>query len=163
MSYSTYNKVYNPQFQTSVVNAYQFTPRQNKVIFIRPVSQPPVVESDKDKQITPEGLKTSDPRVWGPHLWKYMHCAAANYPDNPSDKQIDDMKTWLKTLTVTIPCQACRHHYGNYIQKYGPNLDEICSSKDNLFKFIVDIHNKVNERNNKPIVSLEEAKEMYCK
>jgi len=109
----------------------------------------------------PSEMKTNDPNVWGPHLWRYMHYSAANYPRNPSEQQIQDMMTWLKTLTVTLPCNSCKEHYGRYIQNNNAHLREICSSRDKLFNFFVDIHNKVNQRKNKPILSYEEARMIY--
>ena len=106
-------------------------------------------------------LNSNDPRVWGPPLWKYMHYSAANYPEAPSREQIRDMVNWLRTLTVTIPCVSCKQHYKKYLDKH--ELERICSSRDTLFNFLVDIHNQVNRRNNKKIVSYAEAREMYTR
>lgn len=104
---------------------------------------------------------SSDPQEWGPHLWYYLHTCAANYPKNPSREQRRGMKNWLQNLKWTIPCKMCSDHYGSYIFKNQNRLDEICQNRENLFAFFVDIHNKVNRRNNKPEMSLEDAKKLY--
>lgn len=104
---------------------------------------------------------SKDPLQWGPHLWMYMHFAAANYPEQPTERDVQEMINWLCSLPVTIPCDSCRTHFRRYIEKSKPRLPEICSDKERLFNFLVDIHNKVNERNQKPIMSYEEAKQIY--
>jgi hypothetical protein len=109
----------------------------------------------------PSPQATSDPKVWGPHLWAYLHYSAANYSDHPTPAERKEMKNWLCSLPVTIPCDNCSRHYRKYITKNKHKLDEICSDKNKLFNFLVDIHNKVNERNGKRIMSYEEALQLY--
>lgn len=106
-------------------------------------------------------LWSRDPRRWGPHLWSYMHYAAANYPDKPTPKEIHAMMDWLCALPVTIPCDSCKSHYAKYIERHKPILHDICSSRDSLFKFLVDIHNKVNKRNNKPEMTYDQAVHLF--
>lgn len=134
-----------------------------------PSSSPPTRSSSKEgckngvcSTNTPsENQWSRDPRKWGPYLWTYMHYAAANYPEQPTEQEIHDMMNWLCTLHVTIPCTNCQVHYKRYIDQYKPYLYRICANKHHLFNFLVDIHNQVNKRNNKPIVSYEQAREMY--
>jgi len=106
-------------------------------------------------------LWSRDPRMWGPHLWSYMHYAAANYPDEPSSEDIHKMMAWLYTLSVTIPCESCKIHYAKHIEKNKHNLHKICSSRDSLFGFLVDTHNKVNKRNNKPTLTYQQAEYIF--
>ena len=148
MGYTTYTQLYTPSRSTSTIDTTRFGL--------------PTSFSSSSSSTSSSVYKSSDPKVWGPHLWKYMHCAAANYPENPSPKQVNDMVVWLQTLTTTIPCQQCQKHYGQYINSHVNTLHDICSSRDRLFNFIVDIHNQVNKRNNKPAISYDEAKRLYC-
>ena len=90
-----------------------------------------------------------------------MHYAAASYPVNPIEKQIQEMKSWLECLATTIPCKDCAKHFAAYIEKHKHQLYDICSSRHNLFHFLVDIHNKVNERLGRPIMSYENAYKLY--
>ena len=103
----------------------------------------------------------SNPMLWGSNLWRYMHYAAINYPKNPTNDQIQEMENWLCSLAGTIPCKNCSKHYRGYIEKSKPRLHDICSNKDSLFNFLVDLHNKVNVRTGKPEISYEEARNLY--
>lgn len=104
---------------------------------------------------------TKNPSLWGPHLWSYLHYSASQYPDKPTKSQKKRMKQWLWTLGVTIPCSQCSHHYTQHIKKHKMNLDSICNSKANLFTFLVDTHNKVNERSGKNAMTYQKAIEEY--
>ena len=58
-----------------------------------------------------------------------------------------------------VPCLTCKEHFYHFLKS--ADLDFATSSRENLFKFFVDIHNYVNQRYRKPIMSLEEAKRIY--
>ncbi len=102
-----------------------------------------------------------DPKIWGPHLWAYLHYSAANYPEHPTESEIQEMIHWLCSLPVTIPCVNCSKHYRKYIEDTKPYLYNICSNKESLFNFLVDIHNKVNIRNGKPEMTYDQARKIY--
>lgn len=131
--------------------------------FNLPVEQP-IIEKSVNMCSATGSCKNDwkkDPTLWGPHLWYYLHYSAANYPSNPNKQEIEAMKNWLCSLPVTIPCENCSKHYNAYINKNKSKLDDICSDKQKLFNFLVDIHNKVNQRNGKPEMSYEDAWNMY--
>lgn len=118
--------------------------------------------SDKCKgELMNPNNNVKDPTLWGPHLWAYLHFSTANYPDKPSHEEIENMKAWLCSLYVTIPCDTCSQHYKKYIDNKKNELDDICSCREKLFRFMVDIHNKVNLRTGKPTITYEQAKQMY--
>ena len=71
------------------------------------------------------------------------------------------MKGFILGLPYMIPCEKCQFHANNHIMKVKHKLNEICSGRDNLFSFFVDFHNIVNQRYNKPIVSLNDAYKIY--
>ena len=134
-------------------------------MFIQPEVVPVYTALNMQKQPDKKTIKKNqwsrDPKQWGPHLWFYLHTAAANYPVNPSQAQKNGMKEWLCSLRWTIPCSNCSNHFGKYIEKHSSELDDVCSSRDKLFSFLHEIHNKVNERKNKPLMTLEKARELY--
>lgn len=105
----------------------------------------------------------TDPSQWGPHLWYYLHFSSANYPDTPSTEQQKAMRDWLCSLSVTIPCKSCSNHFHQYIERHKQDLGTICSSRDNLFRFLVDVHNKVNSRKGKSPMTHQAARELYYK
>lgn len=102
-----------------------------------------------------------NPELWGPHLWAYLHYAAANYPEKPTVDNIKEMTEWLCSLPVTIPCENCSKHYRSYIEENKSRLTAICADKNSLFNFLVDIHNKVNAQNGKVEMSYSDAKALY--
>lgn len=94
-----------------------------------------------------------DPEIWGPKLWFMLHTISFNYPDNPS---FDDMKyhqDFFEILVHIIPCATCANHYSEYISKNPPKL----SSKKDLIKWTIDLHNNVNQRLGKKIYTYNEA------
>ena len=103
----------------------------------------------------------SDPKVWGPAFWFMLHTGAVKYPKLASPIIADKMKSYIIGIPTMLPCVVCQTHATNHIEKNMCNLDDICSGRENLFKFFVDFHNIVNKRYNKPIVSVEDAYKMY--
>jgi hypothetical protein len=171
-TYNTLNRQCRPQ-TVAITSNYKFLSEDVQNLNVYP-QYPPAIQSTPSLtpnppkprqcsanpnggQMTAEELKA----IWGAALWKYMHFAAANYPERPSETQIHEMKSWLECLATTIPCDNCAKHFRAYMDKYKSQMYNICSSKDTLFKFLVDIHNKVNERLGKPIVSYEDAYKLY--
>ena len=60
-----------------------------------------------------------------------------------------------------IPCDKCQDHATAHIEANWNRLDDVVSGRDNLFKFFVDFHNRVNKRYNKPEMSYETAYKLY--
>ena len=99
------------------------------------------------------------PSIWGPQLWYIMHLISFEYPTNPTeyDKRIyHDFYTSLKDV---IPCEDCKKHYREHITRYPltPHLD----SRDNLVKWVIQVHNFVNTSLGKPTLSIEQVMIIY--
>lgn len=131
---------------------YGFRPFQNILCWTnqQPVEQPRT-----------ETISSSDPRVWGQQYWSVLHYMSAHYPENPTPQEKNEMKQFLLCFPVILPCKKCQYHYKCFVKDHYEMLDDICQSRENLFKFFVDLHNQVNQRNQKPILSLHEAKQMW--
>jgi hypothetical protein len=99
------------------------------------------------------------PEVWGPHGWKFIHYVTVGYPENPTPTQKEKYKAFLVLLKDVLPCSLCANHYGENLQKH-PLTDEVMSSKENLIKWGIDIHNVVNKMKNKPILKYTDARKM---
>lgn len=104
---------------------------------------------------------TSSPSVWGPFLWSYLHIFSANYPIRPCMQTQISMQQFLLHLGTTIPCEKCRLHYQQYIENHKEHMLYICSSRETLFSFLVELHNDVNRRSSKPEFTLDQAKMFY--
>jgi hypothetical protein len=102
-----------------------------------------------------------DPRVWGPARWFSIHVSSMFYPVNPTRVVAFRAKESILGLPDTLPCVSCSSHCRQFINDNLYRLDYVCSSRDHLFNFYVDMHNYVNERLKKPIFSYKEAWDMY--
>jgi len=102
-----------------------------------------------------------NPRVWGPGLWLTLHVGSLNYPLKASQIVVERMKNFILGLPYILPCNTCSEHSNTYILSRECNLETICSGRNTLFKFFVDLHNYVNKKLNKPIITLEEAYHIY--
>lgn len=110
---------------------------------------------------TVEYKDPTDPQVWGSVYWFMYHLGSAHYPINPSPITQERMKGFILGLPVMVTCEKCSDHATAYIESNYSRLDEIVSSRENLFKFFVDMHNMVNKRYNKPVMSYDEAYKLY--
>jgi hypothetical protein len=101
------------------------------------------------------------PDVWGPHGWKFIHYVALGYPDKPTDADKTAYRNFYESLSDILPCQGCADHYRETIQAF-PVKDHL-ASRDQLLRWSFDIHNTVNKRIGKSILSYDEALQLYTR
>lgn len=92
--------------------------------------------------------------------WEILHLIGYLYPENPShsDKiQINLVFNYI--ANGGLPCSSCITHFKNYMKQQ--DLYDICKNRKNLKNFMIDLHNHVNQQNNKEILSYETVDEMY--
>tara|TARA_B100001094_G_scaffold192441_1_gene186310 strand:+ start:3041 stop:3457 length:417 start_codon:yes stop_codon:yes gene_type:complete len=99
------------------------------------------------------------PDVWGPHGWKFLHYISFGYPENPTINDKNNYKNFFLTLQNVLPCIRCQKHYRENLSKY--SLDEALKNRDSLIQWVIDIHNDVNQDNNKKIYDYDEAIQLY--
>lgn len=106
---------------------------------------------------------TSDPSLWGPSFWFTLHNGASKYPQIASEIQRELMKGYILGIPVMLPCQTCKIHAFEYIQKANEDgiLDNIVYGRQKLFNWFVDFHNVVNKRHKKKQFSYQEAWDIY--
>lgn len=92
-----------------------------------------------------------DPNIWGPKAWFFIHNIALTY--TPKDR--DKFKIFFSTLGDVLPCTVCRNHYKENL--VNAELEKGLNSNIDLFRWTVDMHNKVNKLQNKRVISYEEA------
>lgn len=119
----------------------------------------PCPQKQLNYQEVPENK--ADPKVWGPQLWFSFHNGATKYPTNPSPIVKNNMKNFILGIPVILPCEKCKEHANQFIESNYDNLDNIVSSRENLFRFFFDFHNNANKKTNKPEMSYEDAKKLY--
>jgi len=99
---------------------------------------------------------------WGNSLWKYIHdiCIVDNSIPEENVRQNSYALECLKKIADVIPCHHCR-------QKWNDNLLELdaldLTKSMVLFEWAWKMHNKVNDKLHKPIISYEDALEIYTK
>ena len=87
----------------------------------------------------------------GNAAWSNMHHRASLYPDSPTDKEKERMKTFLyeSMRSVALLCKNCNSHIKDYLKKHpiGPAL----VSKKAISKYLCEMHNDTNEKTGKEI------------
>ena len=94
-----------------------------------------------------------EPKNWGKFGWGFIHNVALGYPEDLTYMQKEQYRKFFEVIGDVLPCLDCQDHYKEMIADYQP----IMTNKETLFKWTVDIHNKVNERINKKQITLDEA------
>jgi Erv1 / Alr family len=96
------------------------------------------------------------PSQWGPSFWTFFHLVSLNYPNNPTDKDIEMAKLLVKSIYYILPCSLCKQHYYSNIQR-NPLRSGDLTSKDDFIEWFIDLHNVVNKMLNKKHISDEEG------
>jgi len=105
-------------------------------------------------------MQNINPSFWGTSGWKFMHYITLAYPDNPTIKDKIDITNFFNTVGNVLPCALCRVNYYNHLKKY-PLDDQAVKNRDNLVKWLVNIHNEVNMMHNKPIYTTDQLYKDY--
>lgn len=96
------------------------------------------------------------PNIWGPHLWKALHMISVGYPNEPSDEQKKNYRRFFETLHQIIPCSICSNNYKRHLIDI-PITDEVMKNKQTLAKWVIDVHNLVNQEHGKPSMNPDDA------
>lgn len=89
-------------------------------------------------------MASIDPSKWGPSFWSTLHWTAAGYSAFPSSDEKRAFRQFFEILRSTLPCTDCRKHFTEVLQQHP--IDEALVSGKALRKWVVDVHNVINER-----------------
>ena len=100
-----------------------------------------------------------DPTVWGPWYWGFLHTIAMSYPHHPNDVTKKKYYELIQNLPLFIPVETIGTDFSKLIDQYPitPYLD----SRDSFIRWTHFIHNKINERLEKPKITLNEFYMQY--
>jgi hypothetical protein len=85
----------------------------------------------------------SDPKIWGPKMWKHMFTVAASYPKtNPTQTQKDEVYKFFKNLQ--LPCIQCQQSYTLFWNQVP--IQDYLSSRKLLIEWVYIIKDKVNKK-----------------
>lgn len=116
------------------------------------------VENKIDTMMIPRPLY--DIRRWGPSMWHSFHVVCMVKDMKQSDTEVQKRTSqWIQALPGVLPCPTCAVHLKELYETMptpSPTKDEF-----EVFRWSVEIHNHVNKRLGKPIVSFEDAAKLY--
>ena len=95
-----------------------------------------------------------DPKVWGPHYWFFLHTVAMTYPHHPNTVTKKKYYEFIQNIPLFLPVEEISGQFSKMIDKYPitPYLD----NRDSFVRWVHFIHNKINEKLEKPTISLNE-------
>jgi hypothetical protein len=103
-----------------------------------------------------------NPTVWGPHGWFFIDSIVLSLPNKLSYEQKNIYKNFFTSLQDVLPCEGCRQHYKQNLIKY-PLTDVVLSKKENMIKWILNVHNNVRSDAKKIPISIKQYFEYYNK
>jgi hypothetical protein len=95
-----------------------------------------------------------DPKVWGPHYWFFLHTVAMTYPHHPNSVTKKKYYEFIQNFPIFIPVEEISGEFTKLIDKYPitPYLD----NRDSFVRWTHFIHNKINEKLERPKVTLND-------
>lgn len=85
----------------------------------------------------------SDPKVWGPKMWKQMFTVAARYPKTyPTSTRKNEAYKYYKNLK--LPCIQCQQSYTLFWNQVP--IEDYLSSRKLLIEWVYIIKDKVNKK-----------------
>ena len=97
---------------------------------------------------------TFNSSIWGPHYWFFLHTIAMTYPHHPNAVTKKKYYEFVQNLPLFIPVEEISKEFEKLIDKYPitPYLD----NRDSFTRWMYFIHNKINEKLEKPSISLND-------
>lgn len=86
-----------------------------------------------------------DPNQWGPDTWRFLHILTFQ-----SHASLQELKTFFHNIKYLLPCPTCRKNYDLHVTQV-----PFPENKKQIPKWLIKIHNRVNESVQKPIYDEE--------
>ena len=99
-------------------------------------------------------MKYLDPKVWGPHYWFFLHTLSMTYPIHPNAVSKKKYYDFIQNLPLFIPVENISSEFTRLLDMYPvvPYLD----NRESLIRWMHFIHNKINQKLEKPQITLNE-------
>ena len=95
-----------------------------------------------------------DSNVWGPHFWFFLHTLAMSYPNHPNSVNKKKYYEFIQNLPLFIPVESMSSHFSKLLNEYP--VTAYLDSRESFIKWMHFIHNKINEKLEKPKITLNE-------
>lgn len=107
--------------------------------------------------------------LWGRYYWSVLTLTALRYDHEAMNRESrEELIHFFRMLPTWLPCPACSHHIRQYMQKHplplahtsepvAPPSTTAQPYDTPMVRWTMDLHNVVNQRLGKPVLSYEEA------
>ena len=95
-----------------------------------------------------------DPTVWGPHFWFFLHTIALSYPHHPNSVTKKKYYELIQNLPLFIPVETIGNDFNRLLDEYP--VTAYLDSREAFVKWMHFIHNKINEKLEKPKITINE-------
>ena len=95
-----------------------------------------------------------DPSIWGPHYWFFLHTLAISYPHHPNAVTKKKYYELIQNLPLFIPIESIGNDFIKLLDEYP--VTAYLDNRESLIKWMHFIHNKINEKLEKPKISINE-------
>lgn len=108
-------------------------------------------KGDKDEAPIAEKMTDENARkILGRSSWTLLHVMATKFPPTPTEKNTQDLVSFVQLLSTLYPCGDCAAHFKKYI-KANPIHTGAFATKKGVATWFCNAHNDVNKRLGKPI------------
>jgi FAD-linked sulfhydryl oxidase len=84
-----------------------------------------------------------DVEVLGRATWTFLHTLAANFPERPSNREKNDMTTFMRTLGRFYPCWSCAEDFRAWMER---GNEPRTGSRREFERWMCGAHNEVNRK-----------------
>jgi hypothetical protein len=95
-----------------------------------------------------------EPTVWGPATWTFLHTTAFTYPEEPDEVAKRNYYTFFHGLAPFLPDPDAQDLYAKLLHQFP--VSAYLDSRKSLVRWVHFIHNRVNDRLEKPRVGMDD-------
>ena len=102
-----------------------------------------------------------NPTFWGPHAWIFLHSLTFNFPTNPTNHDKHIYIDFFNSLKEILPCEKCAYNYNKHLEEFP--VENAVKDRDTLVRWLIKVHNVVNEETGKRTWTYSEVIDEYKK
>lgn len=118
------------------------------------------MSSWSDTLAKPQIHEVIRPTSWGRCAWTLLHCVSFAYPLAPTTEEKENTLKFVHGLRDVLPCPTCKEDFKEML-RVNP-LERHLNSREAFARWTNGVHNQVNEKLGKPLVSFEESVSIWC-
>ena len=131
----------------------------NKIVLVKLLKNNSIKKLNQSKKIKIPEYRANIIKYWNDY-WNFIHWLTYNYPKSPSVDNKNQILELTEEMRISgLKCLECRLEFDNWLKEN--NINDSLNSRDKLFKYFFELHNKVNKKLGKKIYKLEEVKNIY--